>query len=193
MRLISNRISIDETKYCSIVILGKIERWKESLLIFWVLSWSFCGVVFINYFIENNSEQSDVALLVLVFFWLYFEIRILKVIFYRRKGFEQIKFNEETLSIRTKIIGNGKTQTFNINDIDSFIEIPYSSRNFFSFMDNSFWVIGGDRIYFDYFGKKVVFAKQINEDEVKRLLAVLNGQLKTSKRAYRKIKKQNQA
>ena len=30
MRMISNRISVDETKSFSIVILGKIERWKES-------------------------------------------------------------------------------------------------------------------------------------------------------------------
>lgn len=193
MRLISERISVDETKSFSIVILGKIERWKESILLFWVLSWTFCGIVFLTYFFGDTPYRFDIAMLVLILFWLYFEIRILKVFLYRRKGYEKMEFDLDLFTLRTKVITEGKKHAYSVNEISEFKMVPHSDKNFFSFMDNSFWVLGGDRIYFDYFGKKVVFAKQVDPIEVKKLLSLLNGQLKKSKRISRKQKGQNEA
>lgn len=192
MRIISNRISIDETNSFSIVILGKVERWKESLLLFWVLAWTFCGIVFLSYFFGEGPFYHSLPILIMIMFWLYFEVRIVKVFFWRRNGFEQIQFNSDELSIKNKLFGKGKESRYAVNDIESIQAIPYSPKNFFAFMDDSFWVIGGDRVYFDYFGKKVVFGKQLEETEVKKLLSLLNGKLKNSKREYRKKMKQNE-
>lgn len=191
MRLISNRISVDETSSFSIVILGKVERWKESLLLFWVLAWTFCGIVFLSYFFSDGPFHHSLPMLIMISFWLYFEVRIVKVFFWRRNGFEQIQFNEGEMTIKSALFGKGKKSSYSVNDIDSILPIPYSKNNFFAFMEDSFWVIGGDRVYFDYFGKKVVFGKQLDELEVKKLLSLLNGQLKNSKREYRKKMKQN--
>ena len=58
-------------------------------------------------------------------------------------------------------------------------------------MEDSFWVIGGQRIYFSYRNKKVILGIQLNEVEVKRLLSLLNGQLKQSKRDQRMKTKQS--
>lgn len=186
MRLISDRISIDETNNFSVVILGKIERWKESLLLFWVLAWTFCGMVFLTYFFGDTPYHYDLAMLILLSFWAYFEVRIVKVFFWRRKGFEQIQFKETVISIRNSLFTTGKERLYNIEGIDAFYALENPTRNFFAFMEDSFWVIGGDRIYFDYFGKKVVFAKQMNPEETKKMLQVLNGKLKLSKREMRK-------
>lgn len=186
MRLISDRISIDETKNFSIVILGKVERWKESLLLFWVLAWTFCGLVFLSYFFGDTPYHHDLSMLIMISFWTYFEVRIVKVFFWRRKGFEQIKFKDSALTITNSLFTKGKEKVYTLDGINTFDALPDSSKNFFSFMEDSFWVIGGDRIYFDYFGKKVVFAKQISAEETKKLLQVLNGKLKLSKKEYRK-------
>jgi hypothetical protein len=193
MRLISERISIDSTKYFSIVILGKLERWKESLLLFWLLSWTACGTIFLYYFFGDTPFRHNITMLIMISFWLYFELRIGKVFFWRRSGFEQLQFKDDQFTIKNSLLGRGKERIYKVKDLEAFSSIPYSNKNFFSFMDNSFWVYGGDRIYFDYFGKKVVLGKQLKDDEIKKLLQVLNGQLKEVKRAVRKSNKQNQS
>jgi hypothetical protein len=186
MRLISDRISIDETNNFSVVILGKVERWKESLLLFWVLAWTFCGLVFLTYFFGDTPYHYDLSMLILLSFWAYFEVRIVKVFFWRRKGYEQLQFKDNAIVIRNSLFTKGKERVYELDAIDAFYAMPDSSRNFFAFMDDSFWVIGGDRIYFDYFGKKVVFAKQISTEETRKTLQVLNGKLKLSKKDLRK-------
>lgn len=192
MRLISDRISINDTKTFSIVILGKVERWKESLLLFWVLAWTFCGIVFLTYFFGDTPFHHSLPMLVMISFWLYFEYKIVRVFFWRRNGFESIKFTRDELIIKNNFLRRGKENRYALNNIEEFYSIPYSSTNFFAFMDNSFWVIGEDRIYFNYFGKKIGFGKQLDEMEVKKLLQVSNGQLKIKKRDYRRKLKQSE-
>lgn len=185
MRVISDRISIDETKNFSLVILGKVEKWKESLLFFWVLAWSFCGSVFLFYYISENPLQYSLPLLIMLAFWFYFEVRILKVFLWRRNGFEHIQFSEKEVLIKNNLFGRGKRKAYGFEHIEIFIENEYSPKNFFSFLDQSFWVIGGQRIYFSYLGKSVVLGMQLEEGEVKKLLSILNGQLKRMKRELR--------
>ena len=186
MRLISERISFDETKKPTIVILGKTERWKESMLLFWVLAWSFCGAVFLYYFFADTPMRYSLQMLLMLSFWAYFEIRIVKVFIWRRVGFERVTYSIEELIIQNNFYGRGKKNKYFINNIESFQLITSSPTNFFAFMDNSFWVMGAHRIYFDYFGKKVVFGMQLNDLEAKKLLSILNGQLKKSKKEIRK-------
>ena len=183
--MISNRISVDDSKKLSVVILGKVERWKESLLLYWLLAWSFCGSVFAFQFFGNGPFQYSIPMLIMLLFFLYFEIKILKVFFYRRKGFELIKFGEEDLLIQNTFISKGKSNFYKVNEIENFYDVEYSSNNFFSFMEDSFWVIGGQRIYFTYKNKKITLGIQLNEVEVKRMLSLLNAQLKKSKKELR--------
>jgi hypothetical protein len=161
MRMISNRISVDDSKKLSVVILGKVERWKESLLLYWLLAWSFCGAVFAYQFFGDSPFQYSIPMLIMLLFFLYFEIKMIKVNHYKT------------------------------NEIENFYQAEHSSKNFFSFMEDSFWVIGGQRIYFSYRNKKVILGIQLNEVEVKRLLSLLNGQLKQSKKNYRMSIKQS--
>lgn len=189
MRLISERISIDETNNPKIVILGRTERWKESMLLFWVLAWSFSGSVFLYYFLADTPMHHSLAMLVMLSFWLYFELKILKVFLWRRVGFESINFALDELTIQNNIYQRGKINRYLIANIESFKLITITQTNFFAFMDNSFWVMGGQRIYFDYFGKTVVLGMQISDLEAKKLLSLLNGQLKRSKKESRTIRK----
>ena len=193
MRLISNRISIDETNSFSLVILGKAERWKESLLLFWLLSWTFCGLVFLTYFFGDTEFHHSMPMLVVIGFWVYFEMRTLKVFFWRRKGFEHIVFSSSELIYQRNLLGRGKKNSYSIMDIEGFYPNKYFPKNFFSFMENSFWVIGGERIYFSYFGKNIALGMQINELEAKKVISLLNGKLKRSKKVIRQKMKQNES
>lgn len=192
MRFISNRISIEEdSERLSVIIFGKTDRWKESLLLFWLLSWSFSGSVFLYYFLAETSYQYSLPMLILIAFWAYFEIKVIRVFLWRRSGFEHIEFSEDSLSIKNNIKGYGKRQKFNIRQINEFKVIMQSNKNFFAFMDQSFWVIGGDKMYFLYDNKDIIFGKQIDEKEEKALLFVLNGRLNKTKSKLRKRERES--
>ena len=192
MRFISERISIQEESHrFSVIISGKIERWKESLLLFWLLAWSFCGSIFIYYFLADTPFQYSLPMFLLLAFWAYFELKIARVFLWRRSGFEHIEFNDDLFSIKNDLKGYGKKQKFDVREIDEFRGIIQSDKNFFAFMDQSFWVMGGEQIYFRYNSKDIIFGKQIDKKEEKTLLLVLNGALKKENSKLRKQARQS--
>ena len=187
MRIISDRISIDKkTEKVTVVILGKMARWKESLLLFWLLAWTFSGVVFIYYYLFPTPYQYSLVMLIFIMFWLYFEIKIGKVFVWRRYGFEYLVFNAGTFSIKNKLPGFGKAKYYDSQEIEGFEKMVQSDKNFFDFIDQSFWAFGGEQIYFKYNGRDIIFGKQINEREQKALIQILNGALKKEKNRIRK-------
>ncbi len=192
MRLISERISIEENKErVSVIILGKIERWKESLLMFWLLAWTFSGSVFIYYFLAETPFQYTLPMFVLLAFWAYFELKIARVFMWRRSGFEHIEFKEDLFSIKNNLRGFGKKQEFDIHDIKEFRGIIQSNKNFFAFMDQSFWILGGEQVYFKYKNKDIIFGKQIDKKEERALLLILNKMIKKEKSKLRKIARES--
>jgi len=187
MRFISDRISIQEDKHIlSVIIFGKIERWNESLILFWLLAWSFSGAVFFYYFLSDSPYQYSLPMFILIAFWAYFEFKILRVFLWRRSGFEHIEFDDDLFSIKNNLKGYGKKQKFDILKIDEFKGINQSNKNFFAFMDQSFWALGGDQIFFKYNKKDIIFGKQIDKKEEKALILVLNGRLNKEKSKLRK-------
>jgi membrane protein YdbS with pleckstrin-like domain len=183
MRIISERISIDESaKKISVVILGKMERWKESFLLFWLLAWTFSGTVFIYYYLFPSPYQYSLIMLIFLLFWLYFELKIGKVFLWRRSGFEYIVIENGSLSIKNNLYGYGKVQDYDVQDIQMIEKINVSKKNFFTFMDQSFWVIGGEQVFFKYNGKHIIFGMQISEKEQNSLIQILNGILKKEKK-----------
>lgn len=187
MRFISERISIeDDPDRLSVIIFGKIERWKESMLLFWLLGWSFSGSVFFYYFLAATPYQYSLPMLILLVFWAYFEIKIARVFLWRRSGFEHIKFKADLISIKNNLFGYGKEQKFDIHEVKEFKTIIQSNKNFFAFMDQSFWVLGGEQIYFNYNNRDIIFGKQIDKKEIKALLFILNGRLNKGKSKLRK-------
>ncbi|MGB6037505.1 MAG: hypothetical protein WBG42_14620, partial [Cryomorphaceae bacterium] len=55
-----------------VIVLGKIERWKEALLMAWVAAWIFCGgIVFIEWQ-KTTDDEAQVAFFAFLVFWAYF-------------------------------------------------------------------------------------------------------------------------
>ena len=50
------------------------------------------------------------------------------------------------------------------------MQVAYHNRgNFFIQMQESFWVIGGERLFFTYGGKDVKFGIQLEDDDAEKL------------------------
>ena len=179
VKFISDRISYqNHPDSFSVVVSGKIERWKESALLAWVVAWTACGAFFVYELTTDLPSETKMGIFILLFFWLYFEIRVGRALLWRLFGFEQIRFKEGQFSIKRNIKGYGKRRDYFVENITSFQIVDRATRSIVASMEESFWVVGGERLYFDHLGKKVGLGMQLSEAETKKLQELLNKQLK---------------
>jgi hypothetical protein len=175
-KTIGNRINIIEAtdKELKVVIFAQMEKWKETLLMAWLLAWTFCGVYFV-YELITGDYNADYRLffIILLSFWLYYEVKITKAYLWRKFGKELIRISEDRLFIKNDIRSYGKMNEYFKENIKQFGLINLSEKSFKKASENSYWVVGGDTIGFEYMGKKIVFAKQLDDHDSKQLIKVI--------------------
>lgn len=178
VEFLTDRVSyLSKADSFSIVVTAKLERWKETLLLVWVLAWTACGIYFISELFIGHPRETQLAIVVMLFFWLYFEIKIGRALLWRLWGFEQLLFSKEKFSIKRSIKGYGKRQDYFVDNILRFNKVDTPANSFLLFMENSFWVLGGEKVYFEYQGGKIALGRQLDEASCNQLVALLNKQL----------------
>jgi hypothetical protein len=174
-KFIGKRISILRgNKELTITIHQKIERWQEALLLAWLAAWTFCGVMFFFYLLKTTSNSERLFFIVITSLWLFFFVRIAKVLLWRIAGREIITLKPGTLSIQNAFWNRGKVQVFQIRNIFKLGTIKKNNTNFFAFLDDSFWIMGGDKIGFSHSGTKIQFGKQLNARDTESLVRTLD-------------------
>ncbi|MDZ4750354.1 MAG: hypothetical protein SGI87_01980 [Flavobacteriales bacterium] len=158
-----------EKKKLTFIIHQKIERWQEALLVAWFAAWAYCGMVFTYYLITTTSSSEKFMFGICVAVWLYFFIRIGIVILWRLGGREIITVLPGEIHIKNAFWKRGKNQIFLMPNIFKLGLIKKSPTNFFAFLDQSFWVLGGERIGFSYSGRRLQFGKQLSENDAAKL------------------------
>jgi hypothetical protein len=179
MEYIGKRISIKRSdNETSIVIVAQSEKVKNILLFAWLFIWTVSGiVVFAQYFIIPDPD-TKVMLIVWLGFWAYFEFRIFKAFMWRKYGVEKIKLRENKLFYKRDIAGKGKVKVYEFDFIKDLRMVEFKENSFADNMNNSYWMVGGEKIAFDYYGREIKFALQIDENESKALLRLLKGIIK---------------
>lgn len=165
-----------------IEINQKVERYKESLLMAWLAAWLFCGVYFIYELSTTSDNGLKTFLYISLAFWAFFLFRIGKVFFWRIMGKEIITLSDGYLNIKNAIGSMGKTEKFKANGIRNFGLTKYDQKSFFQFMDQSFWIIGGDKIGFDYSNKQIRLGKQLDENDAIALTRMMDKFIAQQKR-----------
>ena len=198
---IGDRIStFTDKNYTSIIIYPKRERWKEALLLAWVIGFTFVGLymIFLLFFgldtIDNSGIKSDpqevlrnqkIYLSVFIGFWLYFEYKVVYGLLWLLFGKELIKIDGEKLTLKNSIFSLGKAKKYfndNIKKIELIEQKPFS----FGFdYENAFWRKGTDSLIFKYLTKDIAFGKKLNEKDAKLLMRFMVDRVKK----YSKSKK----
>lgn len=174
-RNIGERITFKKTgDDLEVIITQKVERWKESLLMAWLGAWLFCGIYFIAELVSTDDSGLKTFLYICLAFWSFFLFRIGKVFLWRLIGKERITISGSQLSIQNLIGSMGKKERFNLVTIKKFGLTKYDEKSFLQFMDQSFWIIGGDKIGFNYGNKKIRLGKQLSEKDSIALVRVLD-------------------
>jgi hypothetical protein len=178
-KYISERISFfDHGDSTSVVISSKIDRWKETVLFFWILCWTACGAYLIYELVAgDHDEKMQIGLFVFVSFWLYFEYRISRVFLWRKWGMEYIKVDEDEFTYKCSVGRFGKATRFHVEDMGPLTAEELSSKSLTVNIEDSFWFIGGERIRFSYRDKQHKFGRQLAKEESKDLIRLIKKQL----------------
>ena len=178
----SDRIEIKKDGNGIIIcISGKMKKWHESVLFGWLAAWSFCGIYIMFFFLQPLSFDEKIFLLAYLAFWAYFEYMAARAWIWRKKGVETIKLNDGNLSMDNNLPTFGGHKSYFIENIKNLGFIEKKKNSFSSSYFSSFWIIGGETISFEYFGKLVALGKQIEQEDAQQVLTVLRKFLKRKK------------
>ncbi len=181
-RFIGKRIAVKKSKESiTIEITQQVQRWQEAMLIMWLAGWTLCGGVFVFYGFNSEALSQRIFFLVLTAMWLYFFVRIAKVFFWRKFGREIITLSKGNLALQNAFGKKGRVENFSFHNIFKLGLVKNSETNFFNFMDNSFWIIGGDRVGFSYSGQKVRLGKQLSTNEAEMLVRIIESGMREFK------------
>lgn len=174
IKFISERVSYRQTpEELTLIITGKIERSKETLLLTWLLAWSFCGIFIITQLFLDYTREEKLYFTVFLSFWAFFEFKILKVYRWRKWGKEYLRKTNEKLTIKKSITEYAKAEEYFIDNIKNWGISNKNETNFFYQLEKSFWVLGDECIQFDYQGKTIKFGMQLSEKEANIILKLL--------------------
>ena len=179
MEYIGKRISVKRNEgEVSIVIVSRSEKMKNILLFCWFFIWTVSGIVVLSQYFTLRDPNSKVMIMVWMAFWAYFEYRIFKSFMWRKYGVEKIKLRENKLFYKRDVAGKGKIRAYEFDFIKDLRLVEHKENSFADNMGDSYWMVGGEKLAFDHYGKEIKFAMQIEEDEAKALLKLIRSAIK---------------
>lgn len=182
MEYIGKRISIKRTENeLSIVILSLTDKLKSRYLFAWLLLWSLSGIIVLSQYFIMPDQNTKTAIIVWMGFWIYFEFKILNAYFWRKSGQEKIKLRDNKLLYKRDVSGRGKIKTYETDYIKDLRIIEPKENSFSESLSSSYWVIAGEKLAFDYYGKEIKFGIQLEESEAKALLKVIKSEIEGKK------------
>jgi hypothetical protein len=171
IEVIGKRIStLKADGVSSFVIIPTAANWKLHLLLAWIFVWTLSGCIVIgNYFTLTNT---NIKLVVIIWlgFWAYFEFRTVKAFVFKKYGKEKIWVKGSTFNYWRDVAGRGKKLEFETDLIKDLQLIEKNKKDFFQFMNDSFWVVGTESIVFTYGAKTYRMGVQLEEADAKELL-----------------------
>ncbi len=175
MKNLGEKISIlEKDNVVSVVIYSTDKKWKTNLMFIWLFLWTICGVVvFANYFNLTDKNQKMIVIIYMAF-WAYFEFKIAKAFMFRKFGKEKIWIKKGVLYYQRQITSRSKINEYDVELINDFRILQPDRGNFFVQMQESFWVIGGEKLCFNYGKKQIVMGIQIADEHAKKLFKLLN-------------------
>ncbi len=184
MDLISERVSVEhKADGLSVVITARLTRPKEALLVAWFIAWTLCGAYFAYELAQPQAKrETHQGLLLMLAFWAWFELRIGRVVLWRLKGFELWRLKEGTLTVKDSIFGYGRAHDYFVDNIQRFGPIQVDETSWKWQLNESFWVMGGERLGFEHAGKKVAIGKGLTKEEAARVAQVMERALKAARK-----------
>jgi len=178
MESIGDRISIKRKENeLSIVIYPSLNKTKNLLMFIWFLLWTASGIVVMFYYPQITDKNTKVGFIVWLGFWVYFEYMIIRVLLWKKYGFEKIKLRENKLMYKREILKRGKIKIFPFDFVKDIRMIEKNPNSIFEVLNNSYWSITGESLVFNYYGKEIRFGFNLSEYEASGLLKKIKNEM----------------
>ncbi|MFN4234837.1 MAG: hypothetical protein ACK4IK_08530 [Bacteroidia bacterium] len=175
---IGERISVSKKEdSTSIIIYPEKSKINQILLFVWFLLWTAGGLIMLFGRQLGYYSAPKTYVMVWMAFWLYFEYIVGYALLWRSYGFERILLKNKKLYYKKEIIGKGKTKTFEFEFIKDLQLLPINERSFAKVMSDSYWMPGGEKLFFWYQGKQIRFGQQLHDNDAKNLLKLLKNEI----------------
>lgn len=188
MKWIGERISFVEDKSkTTVVITPQDITWVKMLMGAWVFMWFTIGVsMTLWYFSGSPTQQETIAVLVFMSFWTYFAIRVTRSWFWLMWGKELIKIDEVSMTYKRSVRKFGKAIPYYLENITKMRLSQPKENSFQAAWEKSPWIVGGERIEFDYMGKTVRFGRKLNQKDAELLFKYLTKRIEQQVRKNKK-------
>lgn len=175
---ISERVSIGSTKTIwSLVIIPAHNKMKLYGLLLWILAWTISGLLIISSYKLAKTENQKLFIIIFMFFWLYYEWKIINAFMWRKGGKEKLWIKDNFLFIEESGMIKKTVRKFRVEDINSITEEEFNEKSFSDFMSDSFWNKGKPRIKINVLGKDYFFGYQISDKETKEIVRSLSNRI----------------
>jgi len=186
LKWIGERVSVAEGKeLTTLIVYPERTTWKSVLLYTWFSMWVSIGILVITQFLVDYSREEKLILLIFMVFWLYFFVKIGRTVLWQNRGKELMKLNDQAFILKKSIFKYGKAKEFFYENIKKIRVHEPKLNSFEEFFQNSFFVVGGERLIFDYAGNEIKFARKLNEKDTKLLFQFLTKLIETRMRKKR--------
>lgn len=179
---ISTRISYRKhDDVTTLIISPRLQGIQEALLTAWLFCWTACGIIFIWQMFGEYAREQKLYLFIFISFWGYYEYRVGYTWLWKKYGMELIKFDTEAMHYKRSLKKYGKVYKFYYENINSIKPAEIKPNSFGTVLENSFWVIGGEKISFQYLNNEVKIGIQLNEQELTDTIKFIKNEIKQRK------------
>lgn len=175
MKWIGERTSfVDDVHRTTIVIDAENIGWQKAVMGAWVSMWMTIGFTMMWSFTLKLTEQEQIIVVIFLVFWAYYAYRVGRQFLWLLWGKEYIKINETSLSIKNGIKKYGKSKAYFLENITKMTTEQPKENSIQSIWEKSPWIKGGERIEFEYGGKRIKFGRKLNEKDTKILFQLIS-------------------
>ncbi len=182
MKWIGERISfVEHENKTTIIITPEKVGYIRPMMMAWFFMFSTIGAVLLWYYLNfPTTKQEQIILFVFAGFWSYFFFRIGKALSWLMWGKEAIKVDKIAFSLKRSIKGFGKSKEYFLENISKInLNVP-EKKSFQAAYESTPWIRGGERIEFEYLGKRVNFGPKLNEQDAKLLFKLITNLIETN-------------
>ena len=91
-----------------------------------------------------------------------------------------MRIEDDKLILKRSYFTFGKSKTYFVENIEKIENVELAEKSVAFAFENTWWVLGGYKMTFEYNGKHVKFGMQISESERDFLRNLLNKRIKSS-------------
>lgn len=176
------KITAEDTDHGKVIaIYPELKPWQRVALILWLILWAMSGLLAMASMLKVAQADQWVYFLVFMSLWAYFLFYGVRSMIWHLYGVEYIRIGKEFIDYKRSWGSFGRAVNYDLQNIKSLGLVNLGERSFAKSYQDAFWTVGGEKIGFEYLGKKVVIGLRLDESQAKQLVGEIQSATKSAR------------